>query len=182
MSTSRRLMNTLAICRSRGHILSANDRHLLRDGGPWFPVMGEFHYTRFPEDEWEREILAMKAAGIQVVSSYVIWIHHEEIEGQFDWAGRHNLRRFVELCARHGLYFSLRVGPWVHSEVRNGGLPNWVGTSRRNDATYLAAVRRFFGESGALEDRVVADDVGRAHTRIRAAHLALEAGRPHPSA
>ena len=27
-----------------GHILSVNNRYLLRDGKPWFPVMGEFHY------------------------------------------------------------------------------------------------------------------------------------------
>ena len=60
-----------------GHVFSANTRYLMLDGKPWFPVMGEFHFTRYPEAEWELEILKMKAGGIQIVSTYVFWIHHE---------------------------------------------------------------------------------------------------------
>ena len=134
-----------------GHVLSANSRYLLRDGTPWFPIMGEFHYSRYPEADWEEEILRTKASGIQIISTYVFWIHHEEIEGQFDWSGQRNLRHFVELCAKHGLYVWIRIGPWDHGEVRNGGLPDWVltkSTPRQNDPAYLSYVRRFFGEIG----------------------------------
>ena len=134
-----------------GHILSVNNRYLLRDGKPWFPVMGEFHYSRYPEAYWEEEILRMKANGIQVISTYIFWIHHEEIEGQFDWSGQRNLRRFVDLCAKHGMYVWIRVGPWDHGEVRNGGLPDWLLTKsaiRQNDPAYLGYVRRFYGEIG----------------------------------
>jgi beta-galactosidase len=134
-----------------GHTLSANRRYLLRDGKPWFPVMGEFHYSRYPETQWETEILKMKASGIDVISTYVFWIHHEEIEGQFDWTGQRNLRHFVEICARHGLYVWVRVGPWDHGEVRNGGLPDWLipkAATRENDPVYLRYVGRFFGEIG----------------------------------
>ena len=129
-----------------GHALSANSRYLIRDGSPWFPVMGEFHYSRYPESGWEEEILKMKAGGIQIVSTYVFWIHHEEMEGQFDWAAQRNLRRFVELCAKHGLYVWIRVGPWAHGEVRNGGLPDWLiqkCPTRQSDPVYLRYVRRF---------------------------------------
>ncbi len=31
-----------------GHVLSANDRYLMMDGAPWFLLMGEFHYSRYP--------------------------------------------------------------------------------------------------------------------------------------
>jgi len=113
--------------------------------------MGEFHYSRYPETQWDEEILKMKAGGIQVVSTYVFWIHHEEIEGQFDWQGQRNLRRFVELCASHDLYVWVRVGPWDHGEVRNGGLPDWLiqkTATRENNPVYLGYVRRFFGEIG----------------------------------
>ena len=48
--------------------------------------MGEFHYTRVPEAQWEEEILKMKTAGVSIIAAYIIWIHHEEIEGQFDWS------------------------------------------------------------------------------------------------
>jgi len=129
-----------------GHRIGVNARYLTMDGKPWLPVMGEFHYSRYPESEWESEILKMKAGGVQIVSTYVIWIHHEEVEGQFDWTGQRDLRRFVNLCARHGLYVYLRIGPWVHGEVRNGGLPDWLlreGPTRNSNSEFLSYVQIF---------------------------------------
>jgi len=134
-----------------GHTFSANQRYLLRDGKPWFPVLGEFHFARYPEQGWEEEILKMKAGGVQVISSYVFWIYHEEVEGQFDWSGRRDVRHFFELCAKHGMYVLLRVGPWAHGEVRNGGLPDWLlkqCATRQNDPVYLNYVRRFYEQIG----------------------------------
>lgn len=113
--------------------------------------MGEFHFSRYPEQEWEPEILKMKAAGVQIVATYIFWIHHEEVEGQFDWSGQRNLRHFVELCAKHGLYVYPRIGPWAHGEARNGGLPDWVvkrSPIRRNDPTYLAEVQTLYSQIG----------------------------------
>jgi len=136
---------------SSGHEISVNSQFLTLDGKPWLPVMGEFHYSRYPEQYWEEELLKMKAGGVQIVATYVFWIHHEEIEGQFDWSGRRDLRRFVELCRKHNLYVFLRIGPYAHGEVRNGGLPDWIvaaGNTRKNDPQYLARVRRYFGELG----------------------------------
>jgi beta-galactosidase len=134
-----------------GHVLSSNSRYLTRDGQPWFPVMGEFHYSRYPEADWETEIQKMKAGGTQVISTYAFWIHHEEVEGQFDWSGQRNLRRFVELCSKNGLYVWIRIGPWDHGEVRNGGIPDWMiqkAPVRENNPVYLSAVGRFFNEIG----------------------------------
>jgi beta-galactosidase len=134
-----------------GRMLSTNNRYLMRDGVPWLPVMGEFHFARYPEANWEEEILKMKAAGIQIISTYIFWIHHEEIEGQFDWSGRRDLRRFVDLCSKHGMYVWVRVGPWAHGECRNGGFPDWLVRScptRQNDPAYLSYVRRYFGQIG----------------------------------
>jgi len=134
-----------------GQVLSANQRYLTLNGKPWFPVMGEFHYARYAEDDWEEEILKMKAGGVQIISTYVFWIYHEEVQGQFDWSGRRDLRRFVELCAKHGMYVWIRVGPWAHGEVRNGGLPDWllkVTATRQNDPDYLRYVQRFYGQIG----------------------------------
>jgi len=134
-----------------GHGFGANSRTLTLDGQPWFPVMGEFHYSRYPAAEWEPELLKMKAGGIGVVATYVFWIHQEETEGKFDWSGRRDLRRFVELCARHDLKVWVRVGPWCHGEVRNGGFPDWLlqlGPTRTNNPAYLERVQRYFGEIG----------------------------------
>jgi len=136
-----------------GHTIGVTSRYLTRDGRPWLPVMGEMHFSRVPRAEWEREILKMKAGGVDIVSAYVIWIHHEEVEGQFDWTGRRDLRAFAELCAKHGMYLYPRIGPWSHAEVRNGGFPDWlvrkVGPGlRSNDSTYLAYAARWYDQIG----------------------------------
>ena len=112
--------------------------------------MGEFQYSRYPAEHWEEEILKMKAGGIRVVSTYIFWIHHEEIEGQFDWSGRRDLHRFVQLAGKHGMYVWARVGPWDHGEVRNGGFPDWLlqkSKTRQNDPS-IQVRRRFYGEIG----------------------------------
>jgi hypothetical protein len=134
-----------------GVTLGVSSRYLTRNGEPWLPVMGEFHFSRYPRAQWEDEILKMKASGVNIIATYVIWIHHEEIKGQFDWDGQRDLRAFAELCAKHGIYLVARIGPWDHGEVRNGGLPDWVlnqGPTRVNDPVYLASVRAWYEQIG----------------------------------
>ncbi len=135
-----------------GDVIGVNSQYLTMNGKPWVPVMGEFHFSRYPEAQWEQEILKMKAAGVQIVSTYIIWIHHEQTEGQFNWSGQRDLRRFVELCGKHGMYVYPRIGPWAHAEVRNGGLPDWVlkaGPTRQNDPVYLKEVQSFYAQIAA---------------------------------
>lgn len=128
-----------------------NERCLWKDGEPWFPVMGEMHYTRYREELWEESLRKMKAGGVTIVSTYLIWIHHEEEEEIFDFSGCRNLRKFLETCQRTGLKVFLRLGPWVHGEVRNGGFPDWLvelgkkGVDlRSNDERYMGYVRRLW--------------------------------------
>ncbi len=122
--------------------------YLLKDGRPWFPVMGEIHYSRYPEQFWKDSLYKMKAGGISVVSSYVIWIHHEEIEGEYDFSGNKNLRKFAETVESCGLKMILRIGPWCHGEVRNGGFPDWLLKKdckvRTNDPEYLTEVEKLY--------------------------------------
>lgn len=128
--------------------IDVTNRWLTRGGRPWFPVSGEFHYSRYPNGQWEEELLKMKAGGVTAVASYIIWIHHEEVEGRVRFDGDRDLRRFAGLCARHGLDFVPRIGPWSHAEVRNGGLPDWLlaraCTPRTDDSAYLEPVRVWF--------------------------------------
>ena len=133
-----------------GHEINVNSRSLLFDGQPVFPVMGEMHYSRAPAAEWRDELLKMKAGGVDIVATYVFWIHHEEIEGQWDWSGQRDLKEFVQTCGEMGLKVIVRCGPWCHGEVRNGGLPDWVQKSgwklRSTDTNFLAATKILYGE------------------------------------
>lgn len=140
-----------ASTRPDGSTLTLDRQSLLRNGQPWLPVMGEFHFSRYPAAEWREELLKMKAGGIDIVATYVFWIHHEEVEGEWNWSGQRNLREFVRLCGEVGLSAIVRCGPWAHGEVRNGGLPDWtVGRSdwrpRTTDAGFLAQARVLYSE------------------------------------
>ncbi|MBC7696339.1 MAG: beta-galactosidase, partial [Burkholderiales bacterium] len=108
-----------------GKELSLNNYFLTMNGKPFFPVMGEFHYSRYPKAEWEEAILKMKAAGITTIAFYDFWIHHEEEQGRFRFDDNRDVRYFIELLAKHHLYGVARIGPWAHGEARNGGYPDW---------------------------------------------------------
>lgn len=110
----------------KGEELSFTNYYMMKNGVPFFGISGEFHYSRMSDKRWEDELMKMKLCGINVVSTYVFWIHHEEEEGRFRFDGRRNLRKFIELCHKHGMYVILRVGPFDHGEVRNGGIPDWM--------------------------------------------------------
>ena len=128
-----------------------DSKSLLKDSKRWFPVMGEIHYSRYPDIYWKEALLKMKAGGVDIVSSYVIWIHHEEDEGQWDFTGWRNLRKFVETIKDCGLSMILRIGPWSHAEVRNGGFPDWLLAKfdekvRTNDQGYIEQVKKFYAK------------------------------------
>lgn len=135
-------------------------RSLRMDNRPILPVMGEMHYARIPEKDWRREIQKMKAGGVTIMATYVFWIHHEdEVEGQWDWSGNRNLRRFVEICAEEQMPIVLRIGPFCHGEVYQGGLPCWIVKKSIEDKKnyklrslapgFIAATERLYNQIGA---------------------------------
>jgi beta-galactosidase len=134
----------------QGQELTADQRSFFLDAKPWIPVLGEFHYARVPREEWREDLLKMRAGGINTISTYVFWIHHEEVQGTLDWSGNRSLRDFLKLCQELGLKVMVRMGPWDHGEVRNGGFPDWVqhsGTNLRSkDPAFLNLVQAFFKE------------------------------------
>lgn len=125
-----------------------NKEYLMRDEKPWFPVMGEFHYSRYRDDLWEESLRKMKAGGVTVVSTYAFWIHHEEEEGVYDFNGCRNIGKFLNICKKLDLPEFLRIGPWCHGEVRNGGFSDWLLEKqiplRCDDPAYLVLARRYW--------------------------------------
>lgn len=109
-----------------GEEINVTSRYFTRDGKAWIGVMGEFHFSRYSRNEWYRELCKMKAGGITIVSTYLFWIYHEEIEGEFDFSGDNDIRAFVMECKRAGLDVVIRIGGWAHGECRNGGFPDWL--------------------------------------------------------
>lgn len=131
-----------------GNELGFTNYYMTLDGMPFFGISGEVHYCRVREDEWEDTIIKAKMGGLNIIASYIFWNVHEEIRGKFRFDGNRNIRRFLELCHKHGMYAIVRIGPFCHGEMRNGGLPDWLYglpfEVRSNDEGYLYYVRRLF--------------------------------------
>lgn len=136
----------------KGDTIGVNSFYLERNGKPFIPVIGEFHFSRYPHQYWDEQLKKMKAGGITMVATYVFWNMHEFKEGKFDWTGDLNVRQFTELCAKNGLDVLMRVGPFDHGEIRNGGLPDWLYGRpidvRSNDPAYLTYVNKLYQEIG----------------------------------
>lgn len=109
----------------QGDTLSLNNFYLKENSQPVFPIMGEFQYGRYARQDWERELLKMKASGITVIGFYSFWILHEQQEGTYRFDDNLDVRAFLKLIQQHGLQAVARIGPWVHGETRNGGYPDW---------------------------------------------------------
>jgi hypothetical protein len=133
----------------KGDTLTVTSKSLLLNGKPIVPVAGEVHYARVPENEWRDYIRKMKEGGVTIVATYVFWIHHEEKEGVFDFSGRRNIKKFLEICEEEGLWVTLRIGPWSHGECLHGGFPEWLIRKRgwrlrSNHGEYLNRVERWW--------------------------------------
>ncbi len=121
---------------------------LMIDGRRVCPVMGEIHYSRLPENEWQEEVRKMKEGGVTMIATYVFWNHIEEEEGIFRWDGQRNLRRFLEVCRDEDLPVILRLGPFCHGEVRNGGIPDWMFSKgckmREQNPVFMSYAERLY--------------------------------------
>ena len=132
----------------KGEEINVTSRYFTRNGKPWIGVMGEFHFSRYGRENWHRELAKMKAGGITIVSTYLFWIYHEEIEGKMDFGGDNDIRAFIEECKDVGLDVVIRIGPWAHGECRNGAFPDWLLKKdyklRDNNEEYLAVVKKWY--------------------------------------
>lgn len=138
----------------QGQRFEVDSRGLIMDGHHLLPVMGEIHYSRVPEQDWRREICKMRAGGITLLSTYVFWIHHEAEEGHWDWSGNKNLHRFLEICREEQMPVVLRIGPFCHGEVYQGGFPEWLTDKAQQDSKqykirslapgFMAATQRLY--------------------------------------
>ena len=147
-----------------GEVLDFTNYYMQIEGKPFYAICGELHFSRIEECFWEDEIIKMRMGGLNIISTYIFWIHHEEEQGIYDWSGNKNLRKFARLCKKHNIFLILRIGPFVHGECRNGGLPDWMFGApydiRSNDPEYLEHTRRFFNEIGKQVEGLYYKDGG----------------------
>lgn len=99
------------------------------EGKKVFLNSGEIHYFRIKRELWDKHLAAAKEAGLTTISTYVPWGWHEPVEGEFDFDGHtvpeRDLLGWIKKCKEHGLFCTLKPGPFILAEYRGAGLPDW---------------------------------------------------------
>jgi beta-galactosidase len=102
------------------------------------PHSAEMHYFRVNKKYWSICFERMKKAGFRIISTCVPWNLHEGSIGEFDFFGTtdhaKDLVVFLELAREFGFKVILRPGPFIDSEWKNGGYPDFL----YNDPEILA--------------------------------------------
>ncbi|XP_016159316.1 PREDICTED: beta-galactosidase-1-like protein 2 [Ficedula albicollis] len=106
--------------------LQTEKSQFLLEGMPFRIFGGSMHYFRVPREYWEDRMLKMRACGLNTLTTYVPWNLHEKERGKFDFSKNLDLRAFLSLAAKNGLWVILRPGPYICSEWDLGGLPSWL--------------------------------------------------------
>jgi hypothetical protein len=157
------------------------DRYSLQIGGtPVFVNSGEVHPARMPGGpaQWRRVLRTMKAAGLDTISIYVFWQHHEIEPGRFRFDGIWDVERFLREARDAGLYVIVRPGPYVQGEVDGGGYPWWTlgkpGIHRTGEPEFTSDWKRWFG---AVLPRIARWQAGGPN---RGTVVALQVENEHP--
>ncbi|NOZ87959.1 MAG: hypothetical protein GXP49_17195 [Deltaproteobacteria bacterium] len=103
-----------------------------KDNEPFFVIGAEYQYYRDLPENWGPRLDQIKKAGVNVVTFYIPWRHHLTHgpggEFMYDFGGHtkpsRDLLSFIELCEKKGLFMIAKPGPFVHSELNIGGLPD----------------------------------------------------------
>lgn len=141
---------------SMGHSFSVGEGSFLLDGKPFVVKAGEVHFPRIPQEYWEHRIEMVKAQGMNTICIYVFWNFHEPEQDQFNFEGQADVRTFVKLCQKHGLYVIVRPGPYCCAEWEMGGLPWWL---LKNKDVKLRSLDPFFMERVTLFEQKLAEQL-----------------------
>lgn len=95
-------------------------------GKPFKVISGSIHYFRVVPEYWRDRLEKLRLMGCNTVETYVAWNKHEPNEGEFNFQGGNDLRRFIEIAQEVGLYVILRPAPYICAEWEFGGLPYWL--------------------------------------------------------
>jgi hypothetical protein len=128
--------------------ITYDGRSFMLDSRRIWLVSGCIPYARIGRDAWRDRIHAAKHAGLNTIETPIFWNRHEPRPGKFDFKGDNDLRHFVDLVKKAGLFCILRVGPFVGEGWDMGGLPAWLLENqtlklRTASSPFLEAASRF---------------------------------------
>lgn len=109
------------------------------DGTPTFLYGGDLHYFRVRAADydatktqamWAESLDLMKAAGMNLVTTYAPWDYHELAAGQWDFGGARDVGKFVQMACERDLWVVFKPGPLITAEWPRGfgtfgAVPAW---------------------------------------------------------
>ena len=110
----------------QGGPVTYDGRSLIINGKRELLFSGAIHYTRSTPEMWPDLIKKAKHGGLNMIETYVFWNIHEPVQGQYNFEGNYDLVRFIKLVQEHGMYATIRLGPFIQAEWNHGGLPYWL--------------------------------------------------------
>ena len=122
------------------------------NGQPLFIYSAEIINYRLPAALWRDRLEKLKAGALNTVSTYWAWNFHSARHGEADFTSPdRDVRNFLQLCAKAGLYVIARPGPYVCNEWDLGGYPAWLleedsGDWRSDDPQHLRFCREWFSQ------------------------------------
>lgn len=136
--------------------ISTAQPHFTLNGQNITLYSGAIHYFRVPPAAWRDRLRKARAAGLNVVETYVPWNLHEPQPGNFEWGDGQsgsdfaeflNIQKFLEIAKEEDLLAIVRPGPYICSEWEFGGLPSWLLREkdikvRTNDEKFMNPVKR----------------------------------------
>lgn len=159
-------LSTSHIKPARTFRLDPSQPQFLKDGQPFRFVGGQFNYFHSLPGSWQRKLRTMRAAGLNVVSTYVEWSLHNPHDGVYQWTGPADAVRFVQLAALECLLVVLRPAPYICAEREMGGFPYWLLAKypqihlRSMDADYVREVQRWNAEMMPRFERLLYENGG----------------------
>jgi beta-galactosidase len=114
-------------------MLKVADNKLIVGKEEYHLFSAEMHYFRVNKRYWSICFERIRKAGFRILSSRVPWNLHEERIGDFDFTGEtghtKDLVVFLELAREFGLKVILHPGPYIGSDWKNGGYPDFLHNS-----------------------------------------------------
>jgi beta-galactosidase len=94
------------------------------------PFSAEMHYFRVNKRHWSICFERIRKAGFRIISTCVPWNLHESALGEYDFYGvtdhTKDLVVFLELAREFGFKVVLYPGPFIDSDWKNGGFPDFL--------------------------------------------------------
>lgn len=107
-----------------------------KDGEPFFLLASDYQYYRDRSANWTDRLQKLKDANVNCITFYIPWRHHlcwDDGRLWYDFTGKTRDNRdvigFMQQVQEMGLLMIAKPGPFVHSELNVGGLPDLVSPS-----------------------------------------------------